>query len=73
MSDDNELYLYSVTDAALRSVAAQRKRAEQAEAAIQRVRERAEGPIPAVHGDWMGGYAAALRDICQALEGDSEQ
>ena len=40
---------------------------------VQRVRERAEGPIPAVHGDWMGGYAAAMRDIRQALEGDSDE
>ena len=48
------------------------ERAEKAEAVIQRVRDRAEGPIPAVHGDWMGGYAAAMRDIRQALEGDSD-
>lgn len=46
-------------------------RAEKAEAAIARVRERAEGPTPAVHGDWMAGYAAAMRDILRALD-DSE-
>ena len=45
-------------------------RAEQAEAAIARVRERAGGPIPAVHGDWMAGYAAAMRDILSALDGE---
>ena len=39
-------------------------------AAIARVRERAGGPTPAVHGDWMAGYAAAMRDILRALEGD---
>ena len=38
-------------------------------AAIARVRERAGGPTPAVHGDWMAGYAAAMRDILSALDG----
>ena len=47
-------------------------RAENAEAAIARVRERAGGPIPAVHGDWMAGYAAAMRDILFALGHDIE-
>ena len=42
------------------------------EQSIARVRERAGGPIPAVHGDWMAGYAAAMRDILSALEGDSD-
>ena len=46
------------------------RRLEQAEAAIARVRERAGGPIPAVHGDWMAGYAAAMRDILSALDGE---
>lgn len=40
------------------------------EAAIARVRERADGPTPAVHGDWMAGYAAAMRDILAALDGE---
>ena len=40
-------------------------------AAIARVRERAGGPTPAVHGDWMAGYAAAMRDILSALDGDA--
>lgn len=48
------------------------RRLEQAEAAIARVRERAGGPIPAVHGDWMAGYAAAMRDILSALGHDIE-
>lgn len=39
------------------------------ENAIQRVRERAGGPTPAVQGDWMAGYAAAMRDILRALDG----
>jgi len=42
-------------------------------AAIQRVRERAGGPIPAVHGDWMAGYAAAMRDILSALDGERDE
>jgi hypothetical protein len=46
---------------------------EQQKAAIARVRERAGGPTPAVHGDWMAGYAAAMRDILRALDdGDSD-
>ena len=45
-------------------------RAEKAEATIQRVRRRAEGPTPAVQGDWMAGYASAMRDVLRALEGD---
>ena len=45
-------------------------RAEKAEATIQRVRRRAEGPTPAVQGDWMDGYASAMRDVLRALEGD---
>ena len=44
-------------------------RATKSEAAIARVRERAGGPTPAVHGDWMAGYAAAMRDILSALDG----
>ncbi|MBP7973396.1 MAG: hypothetical protein KAZ48_11405 [Candidatus Nanopelagicales bacterium] len=48
------------------------ERALEAEAAIARVRERAGGPIPAVHGDWMAGYAAAMRDILSALGHDIE-
>ena len=42
------------------------------EQSIARVRERAGGPIPAVHGDWMAGYAAAMRDILSALGHDIE-
>ncbi len=49
------------------------RRLEQAEAAIARVRERAGGPIPAVHGDWMAGYAAAMRDILSALDGERDE
>ena len=45
-------------------------RAEKAEATTQRVRRRAEGPTPAVQGDWMAGYASAMRDVLRALEGD---
>lgn len=37
--------------------------------AVQRVRERAEGPTPAVHGDWMAGYASAMRDVLHAMDG----
>lgn len=39
------------------------------QAAIERVRERAEGPTPAVHGDWMAGYASAMRDVLHAMDG----
>ena len=46
------------------------ERLQEAEATIARVRERAGGPIPAVHGDWMAGYAAAMRDILSALDGE---
>ena len=55
---------------ALEQLDQMRDRAFEAEAAIARVRERAGGPTPAVHGDWMAGYAAAMRDILSALEGD---
>ncbi len=50
-----------------------RERTERAEDTIQRVRERAGGPIPAVHGDWMAGYAAAMRDILSALDGERDE
>ena len=43
------------------------------EQSIARVRERAGGPIPAVHGDWMAGYAAAMRDILSALDGERDE
>lgn len=39
------------------------------QAATARVRERAEGPTPAVHGDWMAGYASAMRDVLHAMDG----
>ena len=57
---------------ALEQLDQMRDRAFKAEAAIARVRERAGGPIPAVHGDWMAGYAAAMRDILSALGHDIE-
>ena len=46
-------------------------RAENAEAAISRVRERAElrFGIPAVQGTYQAGYAAAMDDILCALDG----
>ena len=55
-----------------RAVFALQEKRRKAEAAIARVRERAGGPIPAVHGDWMAGYAAAMRDILSALGHDIE-
>ena len=57
---------------AVNRVSALVARIEELEAAIERARERAGGPIPAVHGDWMAGYAAAMRDILSALGHDIE-
>ena len=47
-------------------------RAEKSEAAIARVRKRASLAlgIPAVHGTYQSGYAAALRDIQCDLDGE---
>ena len=66
MSDDDGIQAW----APIEVVEGLLKRAEQAEATIQRVRRRAEGPTPAVQGDWMAGYASAMRDVLRALEGD---
>lgn len=45
------------------------RRAHRAVAAIERVLELCSPnrPIPAVHGDWMAGYSAALGDVRNAL------
>lgn len=51
------------------------KKLRDRESVIALVRERAElrFGIPAVHGTYQAGYAAAMNDILRSLEGDSDE